>query len=360
MDFSKRLTLIAFSLSLFAVWGCAGFGPTTVSRDRFDYTTAISDSWKHQMLLNMIKIRYGDSPVFLDVSSVISQYQIAGTINLGATINNNPWSTSQSLGGLGMYVDRPTITYTPVMGDKFARSLMAPIPPPAILSLLQGNYPVDLIFRLMVHEVNGIRNRFGGAARAQRADPEFYALIEKMRKVQSAGAIGMRFTKKDKDKEESSVLVLRGRRDPAMESLSAEIRTMLGLDPQANEFQVVYGAVPRNDKEMAILTRSFLEIIVDLAADIEVPAVHVAEKRVSPTHVEKTPTGETVLPLVRIYSSSEPPGDAYLSIRYRNVHFWIDDKDLGSKTLFSFLLFISNLMETGEKSPAPVVTIPTN
>jgi hypothetical protein len=65
--------------------GCAGIGPLTVSRDRFDYTEAISDSWKRQMLFNMVKIRYGDAPVFLDVSSVISQYQIGGQINLGAT-----------------------------------------------------------------------------------------------------------------------------------------------------------------------------------------------------------------------------------------------------------------------------------
>jgi hypothetical protein len=41
----------------------------------------------------------------------------------------------------GKYVDRPTFTFGPVMGDKFARSLMAPIPPPAILSLLQAARP---------------------------------------------------------------------------------------------------------------------------------------------------------------------------------------------------------------------------
>jgi len=310
------------------------------------------------MLLNTIKIRYGDAPVFLDVTSVISQYQIAGQVNLGATINNNPWSSSQTLGATGQYADRPTITYAPIMGDKFARSLMSPIPPPAVLSLLQGGYPVDLVFRLMVHEVNGIRNRFGGAARAHPADPEFYALVEKMRRIQSAGAMGMRFTRKDK--EEAAVLVLRGRRDPATESLSAEVRMMLGLDPTVNEFSVVYGAIPRGDKEIAILTRSFLEIIVDLAADIEVPAAHVAEKRVSPTHVEKMKTGEMILPLVRIQSSSEKPGDAFISVRYRDVHFWIDDKDLWSKTLFSFLMFISTLVETGDKGTTPIVTIPTN
>ena len=38
--------------------GCSAIGPGTVKRDRFDYNTAVSDSWKEQTLLNIIKIRY--------------------------------------------------------------------------------------------------------------------------------------------------------------------------------------------------------------------------------------------------------------------------------------------------------------
>ena len=128
-----RIVLSLWALALLS--GCAAIGPLTVSRDRFDYTAAISDSWKNQMLFNMVKIRYGDAPVFLDVSSVISQYQIAGAINLGATISQGPWNSpyiprsTETIGTAGTYVDRPTITYTPILGDKFARSLMSPIPP---------------------------------------------------------------------------------------------------------------------------------------------------------------------------------------------------------------------------------------
>ena len=48
MSFYKGSALIILSLSLCAVMGCAGIGPTTVSRDRSDYTAAISDSWQHQ------------------------------------------------------------------------------------------------------------------------------------------------------------------------------------------------------------------------------------------------------------------------------------------------------------------------
>jgi len=55
---------------------CAGIGARTVTADRFDYTSALSDSWKSQMLINVVKVRYGDAPVFLDVSSVIEAYEL--------------------------------------------------------------------------------------------------------------------------------------------------------------------------------------------------------------------------------------------------------------------------------------------
>jgi len=77
------------SLSVLLLLGaCAGIGPLTVSRDRFDYTAAISDSWKRQMLLDIVMIRYGDAPVFVDVSSVINQYQVMGSLSLGTRITS--------------------------------------------------------------------------------------------------------------------------------------------------------------------------------------------------------------------------------------------------------------------------------
>lgn len=64
----KSLTLIGLSLSLFALSACTHLGPKTVAVDRFDCSTAIADSWKQQTLLNIVKLRYIDLPVFVDVS----------------------------------------------------------------------------------------------------------------------------------------------------------------------------------------------------------------------------------------------------------------------------------------------------
>ena len=118
---------------LAAMTGCASIGPGSVPRDRLDYISAVGESWKEQTLLNIVRLRYGDAPSFVDVSSVISGYTFQGQVSAGAAISSDLTATIPSnlvtLGGNASYIDRPTITYTPLSGEKFARSLLQPLPP---------------------------------------------------------------------------------------------------------------------------------------------------------------------------------------------------------------------------------------
>ena len=95
--------------------GCGAIGPQTVTRDRFNYVSAISESWKRQMLLNLLKTRYMDAPIFLDVSSVINQYSVEQEFGLGVSAElynkGDPSFISPEVGARGKYTDRPTITY---------------------------------------------------------------------------------------------------------------------------------------------------------------------------------------------------------------------------------------------------------
>jgi hypothetical protein len=242
------------------------------------------------------------------------------------------------------------------MGERFARSLMTPVPPAAILSLVQAGYPIDLTLRLTVHTLNGIQNRFGGAARRRQADPEFYELLERLRRIQNSGAIGMRVHRVGR--EEAVVLTFRQKVDPSIEADILMVRQLLRLDPQGGELRVVYGAVAANDKELAMLTRSILDILIDMGSFIAVPDAHVQERRVAPTADPEVGPGGPIPSLVRILSGFEKPGDAFVAVPYRDHWYWIDDRDLPSKALFSFLMFVFTLVETGEKGAPPVVTIP--
>ncbi|MCE5241823.1 MAG: hypothetical protein LLF99_01390 [Desulfobacteraceae bacterium] len=359
MMFKHPLGATLLTVLLALVASCTAFGPHTVRRDRFDYTTAISDSWKAQMLFNIVKLRYGDTPIFLEVASVINQYSVESQVNLALTWAD-PITAAitnfQTAGGAARYTDRPTITYSPLTGEKFARSFMTPIPPSAILSLIQADYPVDLVLRLSVHSVNGIRNRYGGAARARPADPEFYPLIERLRKLQTSGGIGLRVQKTSE--KEATLLTFRGKMNEAAEADSLAARKLMGIDPRAQEFSVVYAYIPKSDRELAILTRTILDILIDLASFIEVPDLHVEEKRVNQSLLEETLPGRSLEPLIRIHSSRQKPADAFVAAAYHDYWFWIDDRDLPSKRVFSFLMFIFTLVETGGKEGAPIVTIP--
>ncbi|MDD5412954.1 MAG: hypothetical protein PHF31_16370 [Methylobacter sp.] len=122
---------------------------------------------------------------------------------------------------------------------------------------------------------------------------------------------------------------------------------------------VVYGSVAKDDREVAMLSRSILDVLIDLASYIEVPPKHIKEKRVNPTIPSEFSAGTPLLPLIQIHSSPSQPEDAFVAIRYRDHWFWLDDRDIFSKRMFSFLMIIFTLVETGEKAPASLVTIPT-
>ena len=55
----------------------------------------------------------------------------------------------------------------------------------------------------------------------------------------------------------------------------SEVRRLLGLKPNGDELTVTYGNVPETDRELAMLTRSMMQIMVELAIQIDVPVQHV-------------------------------------------------------------------------------------
>ena len=146
--------------------------------DRIDYASAIGNSWKEQTLLNIVKLRYADMPIFLEVAQVIAGYQLQSALSGSFTLGNFTSSFIDRLAATGgataasTYTDRPTVVYQPLTGVDFLKRLMTPIPPSSVLFMLQSGYFADRILPIMLDAINGLNNEFEPAQATGR--PKIY------------------------------------------------------------------------------------------------------------------------------------------------------------------------------------------
>jgi hypothetical protein len=335
--------------------GCTQLGPPSIQRDRFSYSEAISDSWKRQTLLNIVKLRYADPPAFLEVGTIISGYSFegTGTATMAIPVRDLSTLTSVSVGAQGKYTDKPTITYVPMTGQQFMQGMMTPLPPSAVLFMVQAGWNADLVLGLTADSINGVRNRTAMASRAHLEDPRFGQVLSALRQAQMAGALSLRI-ERFKDKPDNVVLSVRTTDLPAaVAQAMVGLRGALGLKADRNEYRVVYGAGAPGGDEVGIGTRSMIQILIELGAQVEVPESDLREHRAA-RHA--TTQGDAGSALLRIRCDGED-AQAFAAVSYRGHTYWIDDRDFRSKTTFAFLMLLFTFTDPGARENLPVVTI---
>ena len=348
---TRYLAMLCVLVVTTTLGACRSVGPKTIAKDQFDYSTAIGNSWKRQMLLNIVKMRYGEPPVFMEVASVINQYSLEGSVNVGGSFNGGLTGKDvYSVGGNAKYADRPTITYNPLSGDKFTKSLLTPVPPDRILWLIQSGYPVDFVFRLATRSINGVKNHIDMSAMHQASDPEWGPLLAALTRLQRSNAVGMRLHSTSSGP--TAAMFFHHMPTEEVRRDLEFVKQTLGLDPEANDFQVVFG-LPQNNKEIAIQSRSLIEMLLELGNSIDVPTSHLEEGRARyvPFH-----EGEEHY-LIHIQSGPDRPQSAFVETYFDDHWFWISKSDIFSKQTLTFMMFLSSIAETGSPVPAPVVTV---
>lgn len=147
---------------------------------------------------------------------------------------------------------------------------------------------------------------------------------------------------------------------PEIQAERDNVKSLLGLKSDMGQVQVIYGTVGDRDNVVAMHTRSGMQILREFASHVQVPEEHQREQRVYP-HAKVSPEAQEALPpLMQILSSTSKPSDAFALVHYNDLWFWIDNRDLRSKGTMTFLLVLMTLADTGEKAPAPILTIPAN
>lgn len=362
MEVRPVLRLFANVLIACSVCACSTIGPPSVRHDRLDYETAIGESWKQQTLLNIVKVRYGDIPVFLDVAQVVASYQLQSTVGTGFTGTNasanvvGPTVVAGSLLAQGTYTDRPTVMYAPLTGDDFMKRLMTPIPPSSLLFMLQSNYPADRVLAVSVSSINGVSNQSRRGA-GRPADAQFIRLALLIRDLQLAEALQVRI-EHGKGGSETATIMFPAVADPRLAAIRREVASILHLKAGTSKFEVHYGGYSGSGSEIAMMTRSMVQIMQEIAAAVQVPASDIAAGRTTPGASGESPSQAQDSFMPDIASGNTPPSDAYVAVQYNGHWFWIAGGDIRSKTEFSFLTLLFSISDTGSRARPPIVTVP--
>ena len=341
---------------------CSSIGPIMVPRDRVEYTDAIGHSWEQQTLLNIVKLRYGHAPVFLSITQIVTGYQFQGTASaelIASTFNpaTNAFGFSGTTSAEGQYTDRPSIIYAPLTGVDFLQKLMTPIPPSTILFLLQAGYDAELVMPLTLDSINGLSNADKRAMTL--ADPEFTRLVHLMRDLQLAEALQVQI-ERPKEGNETSLMIFPPRKNPQAMAESRAARRILGLSPSLQRFKAYYGGNSGKDDEIAMMTRSMMQVMLELAVSVQVPQTDVVQDRVAPGQVELQAGQARPALSVNILCGNEAPSNAAVAVQYNHQWFWIADTDFPSKAVFSTVMLLFSISDVGIKGSGPIVTIPTN
>ena len=353
--FVTTLTLVT------TLTGCAGrLGPRVVPADRVNYNEAIIESWNEQMLLNLVRLRYRDNPLFLEANGVVTHYEVVGKAGASAdaTARNPGGTAALGLAASLEYHEAPTIAYSPLNGEDFAQRILSPIPPSTILLLSESGWSLSRLFTCCVQQANGLRNAVGAAGPTPDYVPpfeDFQRLARALRQLQVDGLVDV-----EPDKDGQTRLLLRRGEGGIGEREAAEVRSLLKLDPGRSAYRIRAGLTQSAPDEIAISGRSLLAVMFFLSQAVEVPASDERAGVVTVTQRggKRFDWSEVTGSLLRVRATPASPVDAAVRVRYRNAWFSIADADLTSKTTFTLLTYLFNLQAAGRERREMLLTYP--
>lgn len=183
----KYLALIQILLASMLVTSCVNYSSERIPPTRTQYNEALQFGDKHQLLLNIVRLRYNDLPYFFSVNNIISQINYSNTFTGGT---NNTWTPPpvnfSTSGSDSVTVgEAPTITYTPLQGDAFIKKMLTPVDL-RILYMLLHNSDADIgkvmrVFALQLGPFENISNHRG--SRHAVIDLRFRKMVDLLTKL---------------------------------------------------------------------------------------------------------------------------------------------------------------------------------
>lgn len=378
---AAAICLVACMLGL----SCASFGPRKLQSSHLNYNIAVQKAQMEEDLLNIVRLRYGDMPVALSVSSISAQTSFS--VGTGGEFGLVEGESSAAIRpGIG-YTDQPTITFAPHQGREYLESLTEPVSLETLVHLETSQVAIDTVLRVGVANVNGIQNRVDSAS------PDFDRMAAGLRALETESAVRTGFLDHTvllsepipADSVDADALLEAARdgyrfepdgnggyrltaKEPApflwIDSSGAatqELFDELRLTKNMTRFEMKMVEQVKRPSEptefISVRTRSILEIANYLSHGVDVPDAHDRAGVARPT----SDSEPNLSGLFRVRVSRTRPEEPGIAVQYRDHWYFIPDSDHPSKATFALLqaLLLSQTTEDPNER-APVLTLPLN
>lgn len=402
--FARALALLAACV---ASAGC--LGPKAVQLTRMRYNEAYRSTNDEQLLTNIVRLRYADSPVFVDLPNITSQFELAGQgTYIGGVGNQFPGRTDLGNASLALR-DTPTLSYHPREGREIAKALLTPMSA-ELFSVVNAGANIEQLLLMTINDINDVPNAPQATAmipRVAEGNEAFVQGIRLLAALQDAGAVELAMeTTEEADGSSDAIAaglvdgrdllnaakegyVYRARPEGRVTLLKREKGMILKIRPQyvhspelqalARIFRVTPGLShykikselvgesesqlpnPLGHDTVYLNMRSILQMMIFLSKGVCVPEEHVlsgvAPTTPGPDGLPYDWTGVTAGNFF-VGAQKHRPRDAEVAIHYRGYWFSIAKSDVKSRAMLAIIEILFSLQESDGKSVGPLLTLP--
>lgn len=336
--------LMALTLS-----SCTSIGVRSIETQRGSYIEALARTDRQELIANIVRVKYTEPPVFLQVSSITASPSLEYGVNgEGRGSFGDFVPPSGSLAPRLVYKDDPVISYAPFTGKQFANEFLVPIGPTAIFLMLDNGFDFSVVAQLMFVSVNGLQN---GRDASPTDREKFRTVAAAMGELLRSGYAQIGLSgKPDSEGERDIVIDITpgARQTPEGQRVFSE----WNLSPNVRRIKLRVGLGGGGDT-LAVRTRSLLSMLSYLANYVDTPDDH-------QNKVWRASVGGSESWPLRIRTSDDEPDDAYTAIQHKGHWFYVEAEDVPSHNVLYLLRVLFNLQaqaNTGE-SAGPQLTLP--
>jgi hypothetical protein len=308
----KRLLVLVLAVGTL---GCSA-AAKAVRTNYAGFNETIQYNNSQQMLLNLVRLKYRDTPLFLKVGALSTSYSMGGSVELSAGRVSNHSLLGAEMGG--SFSVQPTITYTPLEGETYVKQVLTEVDTTTFALLFRSGWPMRTLSHIMLESIGDYMNNAD-----EPSYPQFNVMVEVLHQARKEGRLEL-----VKDDDRVGIEILTDRTELLSEERTGEMRRLF---------------MPVEDFQL----RSFLDIMFFLGKNTEVPESQ--QDQVKPGNVNGW---------MNIRSSPGRPSDALVWVKYNGYYFSIARNDIRSKDSFALLKLLFQLQAGDVETIAPILTLP--